>query len=486
MPDVLTAFGLIAAVLIVSSLLAGVVDRAPISFPMIFLGLGIVLGEHGFDLIALEPHDQTLEVIATLSLALVLFLDAVNLRFDELGEDWLVPALALGPGTVLTIAIVTGGAMLLLGASLTQGLLFGAILASTDPVVLRDITRDTRIPRSVRRALSVEAGTNDVVVLPTVLILIAVLQSEASGVGGWITLLAKLLLIGPIVGAVVGAVGALLMGVATRRTTIRQEYEALYGIGLVLAAYSAATWLGGDGFLAAFAAGIAVTMFNYELCDCFLEYGEVTAEMAMLVAFVLFGAVVSGLFGTVSWPAAVVFALLVVLVARPASFALVLRRAEISRAARGFIAWFGPRGLNSLLLALLVVHAEVARSEWILAITGVVVLASVVLHGTSATPLASWYGRRVASRTLAEEREGTASGLFRHDGQPASVPRISVDELAARLDGPEPPIVLDVRSRSSYDADGARIPGSVRVLPDQVALWAEGRSRERPVVAYCT
>jgi len=486
MPDVLTAFALIAAVLTVAALASGIVERAPLSFPMIFLGLGILLGEHGFDLINIAPDDATLEVIATISLALVLFLDAVNFKIDELGDNWMLPALALGPGTLLTILIVTGGAVFLLGASWTQGLLFGAILSSTDPVVLRDITRDRRIPRSVRRALSIEAGTNDIVVLPTVLVLIAVLNSEASGALDWATLLAKLLLIGPIVGVVVGAAGAWLMSKADGHYSIRREYQALYGIGLVLAAYTAATAVGGDGFLAAFAAGIAVTAFNFELCDCFLEYGETTAEMAMLVAFVLFGAVISELTGSISIGLALIFALLVVGIARPLSFGLVLQRANISRPALGFIAWFGPRGLNSLLLALLVIHAEVAEAEWMLAITGIVVLVSVVVHGASATPLARWYGNRVASETLAEEREGTATGLFKSGDPPQSIPRMSVEELSQRLASDNPPVVLDVRTRSQYDADGAQIPGSVRVLPDEISAWAESHDREHLIVAYCT
>ncbi|MBC8075234.1 MAG: hypothetical protein H7Y32_04085 [Chloroflexales bacterium] len=111
---------------------------------------------------------------------------------------------------------------------------------------------------------------------------------------------------------------------------------------------------------------------------------------------------------------------------------------------------------------------------------------SVVLHGASATPLANWYGRRVAqaSVTLAEERESTAAGLFHRDA--GDVPRITPEELAARGAGPQPPVVLDVRTRAQYDADPNQIPGSVRVLPDHVEEWASTAERDRLVVAYCT
>ncbi|HEU5089385.1 MAG TPA: rhodanese-like domain-containing protein, partial [Roseiflexaceae bacterium] len=146
--------------------------------------------------------------------------------------------------------------------------------------------------------------------------------------------------------------------------------------------------------------------------------------------------------------------------------------------------WFGPRGLNSLLLALLAVQSAVPGAEGLLAITGAVVLASVVLHGASATPLSAWYGRKVASQTLDEEREATLTGLFEHDGR--AVQRISPDELAALLASDTPPVMLDVRSRSQYAADPNQIPGSVRVLPDQVEEWTVDADRERLVVAYCT
>lgn len=198
------------------------------------------------------------------------------------------------------------------------------------------------------------------------------------------------------------------------RLGIRSEYQALYGVGLVLGSYAAATALGGDGFLAAFAAGPGVVLLNQTLCDCFLEYGEVTAEMAMLLALVLFGAVLLDILGTANIGAALLLAGMVIFVIRPSVLDLVLARSNMSWEAHAFISWFGPRGLNSLLLALLVVHAGVAGSELLLATVGVVVLASVAIHGGMATPVSGWYGRKAARETLVEERESTAAGLFGH------------------------------------------------------------------------
>ena len=317
--------------------------------------------------------------------------------------------------------------------------------------------------------------------------LIAVANREAGSVAGWAVFAFKLALIGPVAGAVVGALGAWLMTKADERYAIRQEYQALYGIGLVLAAFAVGDAVGGDGFLAAFAAGAAITFFNHRLCSCFLEFGEVVAEMAMLVAFVLFGALLWDVIGLAPLPEALVLAAIAVLLVRPLVMTALLRveHARLSRHARLFIAWFGPRGLNSLLFGLLAFEAGVG-DETTLAVIGVVVLVSVVLHGASATPA---------------DRRGTPAGWPRppstRSGRPPpagcsptttdDVPRVTADELAAppgRRSEP-PPIVLDVRSRAGYARDPVQVPGAVRVPPDQVVEWATGEKPHHPVVVYC-
>ena len=484
MPDILLAFGLVAIILVVTALASGAVERSPLTFPLLFLGLGFLLGERGLGLIQMGPYSTVLEVVATLTLSLVLFLDAVNLQVHELGKRWVVPFLILGPGTGLIIVLTAVPLSLLLGFGWLMAFVGGAVLASTDPVVLREIVRDPRIPRSVRQVLKIEAGMNDMVVLPAILILIAVMQSQGQGAGDWAAFLARLLLLGPAIGFVIGGLGSWLMTKVDHHMRVRREHQAVYGIGLVLAAYSAATALGGDGFLSAFAAGLAVTLLNQNLCDCFLEYGEVTSEMAMLLAFVLFGAALSSMLDTVNLPLSLILAGLVIFVIRPTVLNLVLARARMSWEAKLFVSWFGPRGLNSLLLALLAVQANVPGAEFLLTTVGVVVLASVAIHGASATPVSAWYERKAASTTLVEEREGTADALFsRDDGE---VPRITPAELHSLQSGSNPPIILDVRSRSSYERDGAQIPGSIRVLPDQILDWAASDRPGGLVVTYCT
>jgi len=483
-PDVSLAFGLVGLIIAVAALASRVVDRWHISIPLLFLVLGLLLGRPVFGVIDLTPENRLLEVVATLSLALVLFLDAVKLNIRELGRRWVVPFLVLVPGTALVMALGALPLGLMLGLSWTVAFIGGAAIASTDPVVLRDILRDSRLPRSIRQTLQIEAGLNDIIVLPVILILIAVAGSHFDDAGEWSAFLAKTPVVGPVIGLAIGGVGSWLISQADTRLSIRREHQALYGLGMVLAAYSAATAAGGDGFLAAFAAGLGVVVFGQKLCDCFLEYGETTSEMAMLFAFLLFGAVLSGILGRVNPLEGIALAAIVIVAVRPAVLTALLSKARMSQAAKAFIVWFGPRGLSTLLLALLAVQAGLPEGELLLSAVGFVVITSVALHGATAAPAAAMYARKVASETLEEERESTAAGLFAPGTE--TVSRIKSKELHALLSQPLAPIVLDVRSRSSYEADGSQIPGSIRVEPDRISEWAAGRPKDRLIVTYCT
>jgi NhaP-type Na+/H+ or K+/H+ antiporter len=484
MPDPLIAYGIVALIFLLAGLVSGVVARAPISFPMLFLAIGFLTGERGLGLITIGPHNTTLEVIATLNLALVLFLDALNFRVGEIRESWVVATLSMGPGTLLTMLLIALAAHFLLRLAILPSLLIGAVLSSVDPVLLRDVLSDERVPRSIRDSLKIEAAASDIIVLPVLLVLAAIALGKTGTTASWLVFLVRLLIVGPLAGVVVGALASKLMEWARQRTEISQEYRALYGIGVLLAAYYAGARLGDSGFLAVFAAGLAAVLLNYDLCDCFLQYGEVTTEIVMLLAFLLFGALLSSIIGLARLLPALLFALVTLFLARPIALGVVLQNAVISRHARLFIGWFGPRGLSSLLFGLLLVSSGVPGSERLLAVVGIVVLLSVVLHGISALPLSAHYGRLVERKTYPEERESRAAGLFARD--PSDVPRITPQELEILLSSDDPPIVLDVRSRSTYDRDAGQIPGSLRVLPDAVIDWAEGKPKIRTIVTYCT
>jgi sodium/hydrogen antiporter len=306
-----STLALIGAVIVVSTLLSGFVERSGLPQVIVFLALGAVIGPAGLNLVDSTIDSPILRVVATLSLVLVLFTDAVSLDLKEVRERKLLALLVVGPGTILSAVLIAVVAHWLLGLSFPLAAILGAALASTDPVLLRGFLRHPSLPPGVRQALRLESGMNDAVLLPIVLIAMATMTGEGMRSSDWAGLITKVLLLSPAAGALVGLAAVASLDFVRRGLGVRRDYESIYSLGVAFAAYAAAEAVHGSGFLAAFAAGLTISALDVELCDCFLEYGETTAEMALLFTFVLFGTslIWSGL--AVVAPVTVAFTLLV-------------------------------------------------------------------------------------------------------------------------------------------------------------------------------
>jgi NhaP-type Na+/H+ or K+/H+ antiporter len=327
-------------------------------------------------------------------------------------------------------------------------------------------------------ALGLESGLNDVVVLPIVLIATAFLGPGSPGVGTVAGVAANVLVLGPLVGVAVGFAAVRMLEGMRRRFGLRRDYESLYVIGVALAAYAAAESLHASGFMAAFAAGLTVSLVDVELCDCFHDYGEATSEMFLLFAFVALGTslIWQGL-DAITLPA-VVFAA-VALFARSLALSVTLRFATVDPTSRTLIVWYGPRALSSILLVLLPVFAGVSRAAVLFPICALVVLISVVVHGGM---LVSW------SRRLAAASGRADPGPFASDQELVpSGELITVDEYRELVKRKEPLRLLDVRSSSSYRGADLQASGAVRIDPDRPVESAAARSlpREDWLVAYC-
>jgi NhaP-type Na+/H+ or K+/H+ antiporter len=383
-------------------------------------------------------------------LALVLFTDAVSLDLKEVREQKWLSFLVLGPGTVLTAVIVAFLSWYMLGLSLPLAVILGAALSSTDPVLLRGFLKRPGLEANVKQALRLESGMNDAVLLPFVLVAIAVMTSGGMQGGDWGHLALNMLVLSPGIGALVAWAAIGMLEFVRRRTGVRRDYESIYSLGVAFAAFAGAEAVHGSGFLAAFAAGLTISALDVELCDCFLEYGETTAEMALLFTFVLFGTSVvwSGL--TVLSPMTLAFTVLVFL-ARLVAFVPALLPARIPWRSRLLIAWFGPRGLSSLLLVLLAVFAAVPGGTQLVAVCSLVVLLSIVVHGFS--PL-------LLRKAAPVERVAASSDEY-----------ISVEEFRQIQAAGTPILMVDSRTERTYDGPDAS-PESVRVHPEQVVTSA--------------
>jgi NhaP-type Na+/H+ or K+/H+ antiporter len=484
---------LIGIVVVVSSLLSGWVERTGLPQVAIFLLLGLSLGPLGFGILNLTLRSAALQVISSLALILVLFSDAIALDITEVRRNRRLAVFVLGPGTILPALLISVAAWLLLDLPIAASLILGASLASTDPVLLRGLLRRPELPSAARVALRLESGMNDVVVLPIVVLSILAIESHSAGASQELgRRLLGLFILGPALGAFIGWAAITLLEQIRRRFGVRRDYESLYALGVAFSAYAAAEGVGGSGFLAAFTAGVVVAALDVELCDCFLDYGEASAEMFLLLTFVAFGAGLIWVGVSVVDLRTLLFAA-IALVMRTLVLLPALHRAGVDESTRRLIAWFGPRGLSTLLLILLAVFAGVPDAEHLFAIASLVVLLSVVLHGGG---IAVLLRRRAAvTAPVPGPPPGRAAlpvlGDSIGDHQPLmdqSVPeRITIPELRELWAKGEPVIVIDARTERTYGPDEWRARDAVRMPPEDAVRTARdvGLAQHSTLVVYC-
>ena len=500
---------LIGLVILVSSLLSGATERTGLPLVAIYLALGAMLGPAGLGLVELSLESGSLQVIATLGLVLVLFIDAIGVDLGEVKEQRRLALAILGPGTLIPALLIAVAARLLLDLSLPAAGILGAALASTDPVLLRTVMRHPAIPSRPRLALRLESGMNDVILLPIVVLCMLALRPTGVTTGELGERVVGLFLLGPFLGVVAGYAAITLLDQVRKRVGVRRDYESLYALGVAFTAFAAAEAVGGSGFLAAFAAGLVIAALDVELCDCFLDYGEASAEMFLLLTFVAFGASLIWSGVTVADGRTLLFAV-IALAVRTFVMLPVLARVGLSREDRRLIAWTGPRGLSSLLLVLLPVFAGVPLGERLFSITCLVVLISVVVHGGGI----AWYLRRnaVKAEPVAEPGAAGAAGAAGPASPPAApispatfvgssggtggsqageqdLPeRITLEEVRRMMEEQRPFVLLDVRTERSWRDDTMKAAGSRRFPPDDAVRLARERriDPDATLVLYCT
>jgi NhaP-type Na+/H+ or K+/H+ antiporter len=486
-----TTVALVGIVIIVASLLSGVLERSGAPLVVVFLALGAALGPAGLGLADIRLDSPVLQTLATLALALVLFSDAVTIETSEVRARKRLVWRMVVPGTLVPAALMALAAWALLDVPAPAAAILGAALASTDPVMLRTAIRSRAMPASARVALRLETGANDVVLLPIVVLAMLALAASAQGraltSGDAGRAVVGLFILGPLLGAFVGWLGITALARIRDHFGVRRDYESLYALGLAFSGFAAAEAAGGSGFLAAFAAGFMVAAQDVELCDCFLEYGEATAEMLLLLTFVAFGTSLIWTGVTVADGRTLLFAAIALTVRTIVLFP-VLAGLGLAERDRRLIALFGPRGLSSLLLVLLPVFAGLPGAVRLFTIACLVVLLSVVLHGVGI----ALFLRRAGAPSVeggwsrVEKAEQSPPSALRPP--PSDVPeRITIGEVEDLVARDEPVVIVDARAERSHRADDIQAKGAVRIDPVDPVRSAEAQrlSQHGTLVIYC-
>jgi NhaP-type Na+/H+ or K+/H+ antiporter len=377
--------------------LSGWLHGTVLSASVLSLAAGAALAAVG--VIDVEPDAELVLLTVELALLLTLFADGLVIEHELLRTHWGPPARALVLAMPITLALLAVAAHELFPLTWAEACLLAAVLTPTDPVVTSSVVTSERVPRLIRHTLNLESGLNDGLALPFVLFFL-VLASES----GDAATEAGELVLEVAVGAGIGIGLAVLAGVLLRHLPgegLRRQYEGVYALGLALLSFGLAESAYGNGLIAAFVCGIAFAVFRHEVPESLTHFNENISTAFQVITFVIFGAliVVTGWDGD-TWNL-VVFIAFALLVARPAAVLLSFVGVELPASQKLFIAWFGPKGVASMLFALLVLGSQESERTLIFDVASFTIVSSIVAHGLTDTLGSRWLERRLAEPDVA-------------------------------------------------------------------------------------
>ncbi len=403
-------FALIALFVLGFGAISGRISKSILTPPMIFTLFGFLVGAGALGLVDLEMDHPMIHLLAEITLVLVLFTDAARINLKRLRSEHNIPVRLLAIGLPLTIV---AGALIAMPLfphlGIWGALVLAVVLAPTDAALGQSVVTSPEVPVRIRQALNVESGLNDGIALPVLLFFVCLAVAASGGMESrvnWLVLVTSQLTIGPLVGIAVGYFGGKLVIICSQNGWMDASFERLSSLALALFAFAFAEWAGGNGFLAAFCAGLTLGNTTQGLCASLYEFAEAEGQLLTLLTFLLFGAVMvpaalEHINGTI-----IIYALLSLTLVRLLPVALSLIGLSLKGQTLLFLGWFGPRGIASIIYGILVLEtAGLAIREEIFTITVVTVLFSIVAHGVSAWHASHWYGNQVASHEDACEHQ---------------------------------------------------------------------------------
>jgi len=382
------------------SLLSARLERLNISAPMAFVVFGLVSTHGPLSVIDVQISSSLARSVAEITLAIVLFVDASRVNVRALRHDAALPARLLAIGLPLTIgAGILVAAALYRGTGLWVAAVIAAAVAPTDAALGAAIMQDRRVPGRIRRVLNVESGLNDGIATPFVGVFLAgAATSEAVHGAGGVGSAVVDLLGGAAIGIGIGLAAAVLMRMAAARGYSAPAFRPLTALAVALLAYAGTVELGANGFVAAFVAGMAFGSVIPAELEPTVEFTNVVGEvLSLLMWFVVGSAMLVPAFQDARWQDAA-FAALALTVIRMVPVAIACAGLGLDRRTVLFIGWFGPRGLASVIFALLAFDTlEAADGHRVLTAVTITVVVSVVAHGVTASPFSARYGDAAAA-----------------------------------------------------------------------------------------
>ena len=393
----------IALAVVGFALISARLETGIVTPPMAFTALGFVLAVGVVEVGPTLVESPAVHLLAECTLVLVLFTDASRIDVAQLRREHNVPVRMLAVGMPLTIVAGTGAAVGLLdGISLAAAAVLATMLAPTDAALGQAVVSNERVPVRLRQALNVESGLNDGIALPVLLVLVSIAGSVGHAKSGTelATFAALQVTVGPLVGLAIGYIGAKLMERSYGAGWISGPFLRLGALGLAVLCFAGAELAHGNGFIAAFVGGLTFGNCARKICPTVHAFADAEGQLLTLATFMVFGAAMLPPALEAMTPIMVVYAVLSLTVVRVVPVALSLMGTGLRWESVAFVGWFGPRGIASVLFALVVLEeANFAGKETVLTVTVIAVLLSIVAHGATAAPMARLFSRRLADMT---------------------------------------------------------------------------------------
>jgi NhaP-type Na+/H+ or K+/H+ antiporter len=403
--EAVLVMGLLLAVV---AALSGLMRGTVLSASVLSVALGAALA--GTDVVSVDAANPSIVELVELALILTLFSDGMFVERELLRRHWSPVARSLVIAMPITMVLLALAAKALFSElSWPEAFLLGAVLSPTDPVVTSAVVTSRLVPSAVRHTLNLESGLNDGLALPFVLFFVVLAMpggnpgSEAAKLAGE---------------AVVGAVFGLALGILGGRLHhhlpgggLTARYEGIYSVGFALVAFGLSDVTIGNGLIAAFVCGIAMGAAEREVPEGFVEFAENASAIFQVLTFFVFGALIVATGFDHNVPALVVFVVFALLIARPLAVQLSFVRTGLPRAEKAFMAWFGPKGVASMLFALFVFKSSVDRGGLIFDVAAITIICSIVAHGLTDTVGARWVARRTGLSPDAEAGPLGPAGL---------------------------------------------------------------------------
>jgi NhaP-type Na+/H+ or K+/H+ antiporter len=392
---------------LIFSAMSGRIERSWVTGPIIYLIFGFLAGPMVLGLIDIEVEAVELRVIADLTLALVLFIDAANADLKTLATHAVIPRRMLLIGLPLCIVLgVAMGRLVFPDVALFELCLLATMLAATDAALGKGVVTNKAVPSRVREGLNVESGLNDGLAVPILFVFLALATgSAAKDQGGALAFRLALeeIGIGVVVALVLVSIGVLVLRIAKRRGWINEIWGQVPVVALALASFSIAQTLHGRGYIAAFVGGLLFGYMAGERTHKLVLAAEGMAELLAMFTWIVFSSAYMGMYwSTMTWDV-LLYSLLSLTVIRMVPMVIALTGTGEKLETKLFLAWFGPRGLATIVFAVIVATSNVPSESIILHVVVCTITLCVIAHGVTAH---AWAER--LARVLGDESKRAA------------------------------------------------------------------------------